>query len=127
MRKIITTLLMLISMIAYAQKMDIDVNRLAEKLQLTEQQIEYISIITNEMNKDIDEALNTNGRRKVMKLRKAIDNDVRRMRKILTDEQFETYIQLFTTTLRNNFINEFVYELDKGRYFYGREVHRNQK
>ena len=113
MRKIIATLLMLISTVAFAQKMDIDVNRLAEKLQLTEQQIEYIGIITNEMNKDIDEALNTNGRRKVMKLRKAIDNDVRRMRKILTDEQFETYIQLFTTTLRNNFINEFVYELDK--------------
>ena len=127
MRKIITTLLMLISMIAYAQKMDIDVNRLAEKLQLTEQQIEYISIITNEMNKDIDEALNTNGRRKVMKLRKAIDNDVRRMRKILTDEQFETYIQLFTTTLRNNFINEFVYELDKRGHRFGGEIHRNQK
>ena len=123
MRKIITTLLLFVSMIAYAQKMDIDVNRLAEKLQLTEQQIEYISIITNEMNKDIDEALNTNGRRKVIKLRKAIDNDVRRMRKILTDEQFETYIQLFTTTLRNNFINEFVYELDKRGHRFGGEIH----
>ena len=123
MRKIITTLLMLISTVAFAQKMDIDVNRLAEKLQLTEQQIEYISIITNEMNKDIDEALNTNGRRKVIKLRKAIDNDVRRMRKILTDEQFETYIQLFTTTLRNNFINEFVYELDKRGHRFGGEIH----
>lgn len=117
MKKILTIILLFFSVITtYAQKIDADMNRLAEKLQLTEQQYEYMTIITDEMNKDIDDAFKSNGRRKAIKIRKAIDNDVRRMRKILSDEQFNTYIQLFTTTLRNNLIKDFIYEMDKRRH-----------
>ena len=84
----------------------IDVNRLSSHLQLNDEQTEYLQIINECMNQEIMNAYNYEGYEKVIKLRKAIDKDVKNMEKVLTDEQFNMYVRLLFETIKNNFINQ---------------------
>ena len=84
----------------------INVNRLSSHLQLTDEQTEYLQIINECMNQEIMNASSYEGHEKVIKLRKAIDKDVRNMKKVLTDEQFNMYVRLLFETIKNNFINQ---------------------
>lgn len=87
----------------------IDVNRLSSRLQLTDEQTEYLQIINECMNQEIMNASSSEGHEKAIKLRKAIDKDVRNMKKVLTDEQFNMYVRLLFETIKNNFINQLNY------------------
>ena len=86
--------------------LSIDVSRLSNRLQLTSEQVEFMKAINDCMNREIEEASSSEGFVKAMQFRKAIDKDVRNMKKILDEEQFEIYVQLLFTTIRNNFINQ---------------------
>ena len=67
-----------------------DLRRLAVTLDLTENQMDAVKIISD----------NLNNRHALVQ--KAIRKDARHMRNVLNDEQYETYMKLLRTTLMNN-------------------------
>ena len=84
-----------------ALDLSFDVRRLADKLQLTSEQMEAVEAISNSLNRELEAAAQTRGFGKTIQTEKAISKDVRHMRQILNDKQFNTYIMLLGTTLRN--------------------------
>jgi len=78
-----------------------DVRRLADKLQLTSEQIEAVQAISNSLNRELAEASQTKGFGQMIQTEKAISKDVRHMRRILNDKQYNTYMMLLGTTIRN--------------------------
>lgn len=86
----------------------VDINQLAKNLYLDNIQMEYLKIVYNQMLEEISECVESNGFLKTRKLDKAIANNIKSMEKlyrleVFTKEQFETYRELLTTTIRNNF------------------------
>ena len=116
MKKILFTLaLMLISTLSFAQRpqfvnfddcfeISVDMRRLSAKLQLDEIQMDYVEVITNILNREVEEAKELKGHKKRKEIRKAVVKDIHEMHKVLNEEQFKTYIALLTTTFRNNII-----------------------
>jgi hypothetical protein len=82
-------------------ELDFDMNRLASKLDLTEIQIEPFMVIQENFNRDIEKAGNELWFKRRHKVMKAVVEDAKKMKKVLTEEQFKTYMLLLTTTLRN--------------------------
>ena len=105
MKKVVLTFVMAMFMsMGFAQSdFNFDVRRLANKLQLNQEQVERVELIS-----EIDDAENLNGFEKSIKVRKAINKDIRSMRSILDDNQFNEYVVLLITTLKNNVYNEFI-------------------
>ena len=133
-RTIITLLTVMMSLMAYSQTfiddaydLQIDVTRLSERLSLTIEQTQYMDVITTSFNREIANARNDKTHRKALKLTAATRKHLKQVRKVLRDEQYDLYARMLFTTIRNNFVNKIEDELDKGRYFYGGEIHRNQK
>lgn len=110
MKKVVLTFVMAIFMsMGFAQSdFNFDVRRLANKLQLNQEQVERVELISENMFREIDDAENLNGFEKSIKVRKAINKDIRSMRSILDDNQFNEYVVLLITTLKNNVYNEFI-------------------
>lgn len=110
MKKVVLTFVMAMFMsMGFAQSdFNFDVRRLANKLQLNQEQVERVELISENMFREIDDAENLNGFEKSIKVRKAINKDIRSMRSILDDNQFNEYVVLLITTLRNNVYNEFI-------------------
>ena len=78
-----------------------DVRRLADKLQLTSEQIEAVQVISDNLNRELATAAQTPGFGQMIQTEKAINKDVRHMRRILNDKQYNTYMMLLGTTIRN--------------------------
>jgi hypothetical protein len=78
-----------------------DVRRLADKLQLTSEQIEAVQAISNSLNRELETAAQTKGFGQMIQTEKAISKDMRHMRRILNDKQYNTYVMLMGTTIRN--------------------------
>lgn len=104
MRKLISIIFALVCMTTVQArnryKLDFDINRLASKLELTEVQIEPFMVIQENFNRDIEKAGNELWFKRRHKVMKAVVEDARKMKKVLTEEQFRTYILLLTTTLK---------------------------
>ena len=75
--------------------MSFDVRRLAEKLDLTFDQMDAVQM---------QSAANTHGFHRSAKVRQAVKNDVDKMRTVLNSKQFDTYMMLLGTTLRNKYL-----------------------
>lgn len=110
MKKVVLTFVMAMFMsMGFAQSdFNFDVRRLANKLQLNQEQVERVELISENMFREIDDAESLNGFEKSIKVRKAINKDIRSMRSILDDNQFNEYVVLLITTLKNNVYNEFI-------------------
>lgn len=108
MKKVILTIAMTMFMsMCFAQSdFNFDVRRLADKLQLTTEQMESVEAINGNMIREIEDAGDLDGFEKIVNVRKAIHKDVRSMHRILSAEQFKEYVVLLFTTVRNNIYNE---------------------
>ena len=81
--------------------LDFDMRRLASRLELTETQMESFQIVQDNFNNAIHSAGDEVWFKRRHIVRKAVMEDVRNMQKILSPDQFRTYMLLLVTTLRN--------------------------
>ena len=89
---------------ALSSELNFDMRRLAVKLDLTSDQMEAVQVIHDNLNDDLADlsACQSNNRfEHWMLFDKAIKKDIHHMRQVLNDKQFQTYMQLFGTTLHN--------------------------
>ena len=82
-------------------ELNIDMRRLAEKLDLTFEQMEAVQTIHDNLNEDMAEAATAHHFERMAIMEKAIRKDVRHMRNVLNDKQYRTYMVLLGTTLNN--------------------------
>ena len=80
-----------------------DLRRLAVTLDLDFDQMEAVKIISDNMNEELTSAATARRFERPALVRKAIDKDVRNMRNVLNDKQYETYMKLLRATLQNRF------------------------
>ena len=78
-----------------------DVRRLADKLQLTSEQIEAVQAISASLNQELASAAQAGRFDQMIQTEKAIRKDARNMRRVLNDKQYNTYMMLLGTTIRN--------------------------
>lgn len=78
-----------------------DMRRLAAKLDLTADQMEAVKAINDNYNNEVAEAATARRFERAAMIDRAVRKDVRSMRYVLNDKQYNTYMQLFGTTLRN--------------------------
>ena len=102
MKRLLIFLLSCISIFSYSQ----DLKRLQETLKVDDAQMVYITVTTNNILASSDEITKgLNIRDNLKNIRK----NIKQAKKHLTKQQFDLYIKLIFTTIRNN-------ELDKRRY-----------
>lgn len=90
------------------EKYDFNVNtrKLASFLELSEDQMDAVEQVTNELSNDMQFAFYENsndGRKKVVV--NAINKNVKHMSYILNDKQYHKYLVVFNATLRNKGFN----------------------
>ena len=84
-----------------AYELNVNMNKLAEALRLDSDQKEAVSNIHRIFASELkNAALN----RKAL-VDRAIVNDVKHMRYVLTEDQFRTYLRLLNTTINNRGLN----------------------
>lgn len=101
-RIVLSIILSCISIFSYSQ----DLKRLQETLKVDDVEMVYITVTTNNIlasSDEITKGLNIRDNLKVIR------KNIKQARKHLTKQQFDLYIKLIFTTIRNN-------ELDKRRY-----------
>lgn len=81
--------------------MTFDMRRLAAKLDLTSDQMEVIEVIQDNFNSEMLNAATARGFERRALVRQAVKKDAHQMQRVLNDEQFQTYMMLLGTTLRN--------------------------
>ena len=81
--------------------MSFDVNRLAAKLDLDAYQMEAVQVIQNCFNDEVQEAATSRGLQRRHLVHQAVRKDVQQMRRVLNEDQFETYMMLLGATLKN--------------------------
>jgi hypothetical protein len=81
--------------------MTCDMRRLAVKLDLTENQMDAVEVIQEIFNSDMQNAATARGFERRAMVREAVKKDAHQMKRVLNDKQFETYMMLLGTTLRN--------------------------
>ena len=91
-----------------AEKYDFNVNtrKLASFLELSEDQMDAVEQVTNELSNDMQFAFYENsndGRKKIVV--NAVNKNVKHMSYILNDKQYHKYLVVFNTTLRNKGFN----------------------
>ncbi len=112
MKKIVLTMVALMAfMFSFAEtnnnsaderfNISYDMRRLSVLLDLNEWQAEAVEVIQNSFNNEIQSLSTTKGRRLRQLVHRAVRNDATQMRRVLNDKQFDTYMLLLTTTLRN--------------------------
>ncbi len=82
-------------------ELNFDMRRLAVKLGLTDFQMEAVQTIHDTYNAEVAEASHARRFQRGAMLHEALDKDVRNMRRVLDDKQYNTYMMLLGTTLRN--------------------------
>jgi len=90
------------------EKYDFNVNtrKLASFLELSEDQMDAVEQVTNELSNDMQFAFYENsndGRKKVVV--NAVNKNVKHMSYILNDKQYHKYLVVFNATLRNKGFN----------------------
>jgi len=83
-------------------ELNIDMRRLAEKLDLTYEQMEAVQTIHDNLNEDMAEAATAHRFERMAIMDKAIRKDVHNMRNVLNDKQYRTYLTLLGATINNN-------------------------
>lgn len=115
MKKLVLTLIAVMTMTAsFAQmrshrfesnaqnyELTFDMRRLASKLGLTADQMEAVQSINEIYNNEVADAATARGFERNARLHKAVSNDIRNMRRVLNDDQYNTYMMLLGTTLQN--------------------------
>ena len=81
--------------------MSFDVRRLAVKLGLNCDQMEAISEIQENFNAEMQAAAYARGHQRRALVEQAVDKDVRQVRYVLNDKQYDTYLLLLGLTLQN--------------------------
>lgn len=81
--------------------MSFDVRRLAAKLDLTEEQMNAVEAIQQSFNNDMQEAATARHFERRHLVHQAVRKDAHQMQRVLTGKQFDTYMLLLGTTLRN--------------------------
>ena len=81
--------------------MSCDLRRLADKLNLTEAQMDAVEAIQISFNNNMQEAATANHFERRHLVHQAVRKDVHQMQRVLNDKQFDTYMLLLGTTLRN--------------------------
>lgn len=109
MRIIIAFIFCLVSIFSFGQ----DLKRLQETLKIDDVEMVYITVTTNNILSSSEDISNGINIRENLKL---IRKNIKQARKHLSREQFDLYIKLIFTTIRNN-------ELESGRYKTSRKVY----
>ncbi len=78
-----------------------DMWRLSALLELDEWQMEAVELIHNTFNEEIQSLALVRGPRLRHLVNQAVRKDAKQMHKVLNDKQFNTYMILLTTSLRN--------------------------
>ena len=81
--------------------MSFDMRRLAEKLELTSDQMEAVQVIQECFNNDMMSAASAKAHQRRFLVHQAVRKDAQQMQRVLNDKQFGTYMMLLGTTLRN--------------------------
>lgn len=81
--------------------MSCDMHRLSALLDLNEWQMEAVEAIQNCFNNEILSLASIRGPWLRHRVHQAVEKDARQMKRVLNDKQFNTYMLLLTTTLRN--------------------------
>ena len=84
--------------------LNFDLRRLAVTLNLNEDQMDAVKIISENLNNELTSAATAHWFERHALVQKAIRKDARHMRNVLNDEQYETYMKLLRATLRNKII-----------------------
>ena len=85
---------------------NVNTRKLASFLELSEDQMDAVEQVTNELSNDMQFAFYENsndGRKKVVV--NAVNKNVKHMSYILNDKQYHKYLVVFNTTLRNKGFN----------------------
>ena len=83
-------------------ELNIDMRRLAEKLDLTYEQMAAVQTIHDNLNEEMAEAATAHHFERMAIMDKAIRKDVHNMRNVLNDKQYRTYLTLLGATINNN-------------------------
>ena len=81
--------------------MTIDMRRLSAKLDLTADQMDAVQVIHENFNDAMQSAGESNWMERRHKVHDAVSKDVHHMHNVLNEKQFNTYMALLMTTLRN--------------------------
>ena len=81
--------------------MSCDMRRLAAKLDLTDAQMEAVEAIQQSFNNDMQEIATARHFERRFLVHEAVRKDAHQMQRVLNDKQFNTYMMLLGTTLRN--------------------------
>ena len=82
-----------------------DLRRLAVTLDLTDNQMEAVKVISDNFNDELISATSARRFQRHALIQQAIRKDAKQMRNVLNDKQFNTYMQLLGVTLQNRFIH----------------------
>ena len=78
-----------------------DMRRLAVVLDLDEWQMEAVEVIQNNFNDKIRSLASVRGPQLMHLVHQAVRKDAHQMKRVLNDKQFDTYMALLVTTLKN--------------------------
>ena len=78
-----------------------DMRRLAVTLDLTYDQMEAVKVISDNLNDDLLSVASASWFERPALVHKAIGKDVRHMKNVLNDKQFDKYMKLLGATLQN--------------------------
>ena len=81
-----------------------DLRRLAVTLDLTDNQMEAVKVISDNFNDELISATSARRFQRHAMIQQAIRKDAKQMRNVLNDKQFNTYMQLLGVTLQNRYI-----------------------
>lgn len=81
--------------------MSVDMRRLADKLDLTEDQLEVVEVIQDNFTEEMQSLASVRGPRQRHLVHQAVRKDIHQMQRILNDKQFSTYMMLLGATLQN--------------------------
>ena len=86
-----------------ADRFDMNCNmyRLSIALDLDENQWDAVETIQDDFSKEMQSLATLRGPQLRHGIHQAVRNDAQKMRKVLNDKQFNTYMRLLVTTLRN--------------------------
>ena len=112
MKKIVLTMIALMAVtfsFAETKSNDVDkrfdmtcnMHRLAVVLDLNEWQMEAVEVIQNNFNNEIQSLATVRGPQRRHMVHQVVRKDAQKMKQILNDKQFDTYMRLLVTTLRN--------------------------
>ena len=78
-----------------------DLRRLAVTLDLTDNQMDAVKVISDNFNDELISASTARRFQRHALIQQAIRKDAKQMRNVLNDKQFNTYMQLLGATLQN--------------------------